>query len=61
MMHCATTRKVAVSTPDGAIKKFIALILPAALCPWCRLSLKQKGVFPEGKGVRLTNLTIFMY
>jgi len=33
MRHCATSRKVAISIPDGVIEIFIDIILPAALWP----------------------------
>ena len=39
LRHCATSRKVAVSIPDGVIGFFIAIILPAALWHWGRLNL----------------------
>jgi hypothetical protein len=34
LRHCATNRKVAGSIPDGVIRIFIDIILPAALWPW---------------------------
>jgi hypothetical protein len=40
---------------------FTYLILPIALCPWGRLSLKQKwvpGILPGGEGGRCVGLTI---
>ena len=58
---CATNRKVAVSIPAGVIGNFHwHKILPIALRPWDRLSLKQKwvpGAFPGGKGGRCLRLT----
>jgi len=35
--HCATSQRVAGSIPD--VIKFFAIIFPAALWPWVRLSL----------------------
>jgi len=32
--HCATSRKVEGSIPDGVIESFIDIIVPAALWPW---------------------------
>ena len=34
MRHCATSRKVAGSIPDGSLEYFIDIILPAALWSW---------------------------
>jgi hypothetical protein len=34
LRHCATSRKVAGSIPDGVSRIFIDIILPAALWPW---------------------------
>jgi hypothetical protein len=51
LRHYATSRKVADSIPDGVTGNFIAIPLPAALWPWCWLSLWQKwvsGIIPEG-------------
>ena len=40
LRHCAKSRKIAGSIPDGVIGFFfIDIILPAALWPWGRLSL----------------------
>jgi hypothetical protein len=39
LKHRAISRKVASSIPDGVIGVFIEIILPAALWPWCWLSL----------------------
>ena len=38
--HCAISRKVAGSIPDGVTGFFIGLILPPALRPRSRLSLE---------------------
>ena len=37
--HCAASRKVAGSIPDGILGFFIDIILPAALWPWGRPGL----------------------
>jgi hypothetical protein len=34
LRHCATSRKVAGSIPDGVNVIFIDIILPVVLCPW---------------------------
>jgi hypothetical protein len=39
LRHCATSRKVAVSIPDGVTGFLIDIILSVALWPWGRLSL----------------------
>jgi hypothetical protein len=38
LRHCAISRKVAASIPDGVLGFFIDLIFPAALCPLDRLN-----------------------
>jgi hypothetical protein len=39
LRHYAASRKVAGSSPDEVDFFLIHLILPAAICPWGRLSL----------------------
>jgi hypothetical protein len=39
LRHCATSRQVAVSIPDGVTGIFHSHKFPAALWPWCRISL----------------------
>jgi hypothetical protein len=38
--HCSTSRKVAVSIPDGVTGVFIDISIPVALFPWDRINLK---------------------
>ena len=60
LRFCATNRKVAGSIPAGVIGIFQShKILPIALWPWDRHSVKQKwvpGAFPGGKGGRCVRL-----
>ena len=51
LRHCATSRKVAGSIPDGVIGIFLWHNPSDALWPWSWLSLEQKwvpGIFPGG-------------
>jgi len=56
LRHCATSRKVASSIPEGITENF-HLVKP----PGCAIDLEQKrerGVYPKGKGGRCVGLTL---
>jgi hypothetical protein len=60
LKHCATSRKVAVSIPDGVTGIFHWQIFLSTLWPWGWLSFYQKwvpGIFSEGIGSRCVRLT----